>query len=277
MKKILSVLDPSPSTLEADACAFRLAEATGAALTGMVVADIAARKTATAAMGIGTSELAREARVRAIETERLAAQEAMNLFSKQCRERKVRANLVSVEGEAVSSIAAESLNHDLIIFGASAAPGEEETAELVAKLMAAGPRPILAVGRNRGETTPSRVLIGIDDHPQSWKSLHMFLLLMPEPLVEEVALVSLVPPSGHDIAEARLLKAKRMVEAYGLKATTICQEGEPVEMIPQLARANNVSTIVLGPYSKPTWQRIFFGSVTRKILERAEFSLFLYH
>jgi nucleotide-binding universal stress UspA family protein len=277
MRRILTVLDPSPATVEADVCAFRLAAATGAELTGIAIADVAARRAATAAMGIGTSDLAREARQRAIKQERKTAQSALQLFSDLCRKKAVCANLVCVEADTVQSIVSESLNHDLIIFGASAVPGEEESAELVANLMRVGPRPILAIGKNLGDVTPNRVLIGIDDHPQSWKSLHMFLLLMPAELVEEVTLVSLVSPDHHDIAEARLGKARKMVEAYGIRAATICQEGDPVEMIPRLARATRATTIVLGPYSKPTLQRIFFGSVTRKILERAEFSLFLYH
>ena len=42
-----------------------------------------------------------------------------------------------------------------------------------------------------------------------------------------------------------------------------------VETVIEYARANNVTTIVLGKTTKPAWRRLFAGSVTQQIIERA--------
>lgn len=279
IKRILVLLDPSRATCEANKCAIRLAAATGAGLTGMAIADVRARTEATVPMGIGTSEIAREARQDALEQERKDAQESLAMFAKQCAEAGLTStSLVSTEADTLEAIVSESLGHDLVVLGEGSIPGELGSTELSIKFMKKGTRPILAVGNKKGTSTPGKVLVGLDDHPQSWKALHMFLLTIPSSLVHHVTVFGL--SSGEDeqrVSRARLERAGRFVESRGIRTEILLQEGDPVRLIPEVARERCVDTIVLGPYSKPAIERFFFPSVTKALLTSAEFSVFLYH
>jgi len=279
MKRILAVLDPSKASSESDRCAIRLARETGASLTGLAIADIAARVSATAPMGIGTSDLAREAREDAVVQERREAQESLATFARLCSAGGIpAADLISVEADTMEAIVSQSLDHDLVVLGEGSIPGELGSTELSVKLMKQGARPVLAVGPNRGDNTPGRVLVALDEHPQSWKSLHMFLLLFPSRLVEEVHLLSLY--DGEEEGRAvlgRLERAKRLVEKHSMKAFVHSREGKPSDTVPKAAGELKIDTVVVGPYSKPSIQSLFFGSVTKALLGRPEFSVFLYH
>jgi len=277
MKKILTLLDPTPEICDADECAFRLARTCGADLTGLAIADVHAREVATAAMGIGTSDLAREARQEAVQQERQEACQSVALFAQRCAAAGCQAEVVNAEEDTMACILGQSIHHDLIIIGAGTVPGEVESEHLVIQLMRHAARPVLHVGRGRAGNTPGRVLAAIDSHPQSWKSLHMFTLLFPPELVDEMNLVTLCSAAEEEAALDRLKHGEEFVRARGLPASTICRRADPLDAIPELVGELDIDTVILGPYSRPTLERLFVGSVTRKLLETEGLSLFLYH
>jgi two-component system, OmpR family, sensor histidine kinase KdpD len=70
--------------------------------------------------------------------------------------------------------------------------------------------------------------------------------------------------SDKDSAAAAL----RLAERLGGEAVLI-PGADVVETVIEYARTNNVTTIVLGKTLKPAWRRMFAGSVTQRIIDRA--------
>jgi nucleotide-binding universal stress UspA family protein len=279
IKRILVLLDPTPATTEADETAIRFAQAAGVDLTGLAIADVKARRDATVPMGIGTSGLARDAREQAVRDEIREAHESAEDFRARCSAQGIIPAVLDLQAETVPEILAESFDHDLVLLASGTVPGEMECEELVFELMDKGSRPVLVVGKGRGDSTPGTVLAALDGHPQSWRSLHSFLQLMPPALVKRLVLLSLIANDRDEpLAHDRLERGLRLAEAYGFTSETLLLcKGDPAEAIEAVATQVGADTILLGPYSKPAIHRLFFGSVTSRLLAQTDLSVFLDH
>ncbi len=279
IKRVLVLLDPSPATTAADEAALRLAQEAGADLTGLAIADIKARLHSTVPMGIGTADLAREAREQAVKDEIREAHESAEDFRARCSAQGVIPTVLDIQAETVPEILAESFDHDLVLLATGTVPGEMECVDLVFELMDKGSRPVLVIGKKRGGTTPGTVLAALDGHPQSWRALHSFLQLIPPALVKRLVLLSLIANDRDEpLAHDRLERGLRLAEAYGFTSETlILCKGDPSEAIQAVAADVGADTVLLGPYSKPAIHRLFFGSVTQRLLSQTDLSVFLDH
>ncbi|MBM4354805.1 MAG: hypothetical protein FJ109_13625 [Deltaproteobacteria bacterium] len=278
MKRILVLLDPSPATKAADDVALRFAATSGADITGLAIADVEARAAATVPMGIGTSGLAREAREEAIQEEITEAHESAEDFRARCSARGVIPTVLDIQAETVPEILAESFDHDLVLVAAGTVPGEIEVEDLVFELMDKGSRPVFVVGKGRGDSSPGTVVAALDGHPQSWRSLHSFLLLVPPGMVKRLVLLSLVSGDRDEApAHDRLERGRRIASAHGFKTEILLRSGDPADAIQTVAAELGADTVLLGPYSKPAIHRLFFGSVTKKLLTQTDLSIFLDH
>ncbi len=107
--------------------------------------------------------------------------------------------------------------------------------------------------------------------------LHVIPPMVASPLLPETGLgfetptyVPFDPETRHAIERADALALERFVqERFARPVRTLLREGDPVEMIIEDARTQDVDMIVLGHHRHGLLERLLSGSVARSVLERA--------
>ncbi|MFO0816588.1 MAG: universal stress protein [Pirellulales bacterium] len=227
---------------------------------------------------LGAAESARELR----ESRRAEAhehlQQSVALFEQTVREASIRYQVKLEERrDAFDLLISEGRYHDLTICGLrsifeSGILGEAhgEAGETLAKLVASGVRPILAVSP---EYRPiRRALIAYSGSMESGETLRQFIQLHPF----RDAKLKVVVFNHTDEKAARLLAgAERYCRAHGFAPELIHVPGSPKDQILPYAADWNADLIVLGNSAKNFLLRRVLGETALHVMQRAHCPLFL--
>ncbi|MCE4625011.1 MAG: universal stress protein [Desulfurococcales archaeon] len=133
----------------------------------------------------------------------------------------------------------------------------------------------------------SKILVGFDGSEASYKAV-MKAADLAQTMGADLIIVSVVPPptallgelmtpeviDPKPLADAARSAIKRLKEKLekekGVTPETEVLLGDPAEAIVELAKEKGADLIVLGRRGLSRLERLFVGSVTRKVLERAE-------
>ena len=133
----------------------------------------------------------------------------------------------------------------------------------------------------------TRILVGFDGSEASYRAV-MKAADLARSMGAKLIIVSVVPPPTaflgelmtpevidpkplDDAARSAIEKLKeKLREEKGVIPETVVLLGDPADTIVELAKDKMADLIVLGRRGLSRLERLFVGSVTRKVLERAE-------
>jgi nucleotide-binding universal stress UspA family protein len=83
------------------------------------------------------------------------------------------------------------------------------------------------------------------------------------------------PINLRDVADSVLARAEAELEPQGIEVVTHAREGEPAQVILQVAEEQDAELIVVGARGLTGFQRFLIGSVTSKLAHHAPCSLLI--
>jgi nucleotide-binding universal stress UspA family protein len=83
------------------------------------------------------------------------------------------------------------------------------------------------------------------------------------------------PIDLRDVAESVLARAEAELESQGIEVVTHAREGDPAQVILQVAEEQAAELIVVGARGLTSFQRFLLGSVTGKLAHHAPCSLLI--
>jgi nucleotide-binding universal stress UspA family protein len=274
IKRILVGLGGAPSMDAEIRCAVELAKRHQAELTGVTIVDAERlRDVGPVPMGMGTTALAEELREKRLATAEVKVQAAINQFAMACEAGGVSHGTHQETGDEFQLLAALSRYHDLVILGLHGifefglVP---EPHNSLARLVAAGVRPILSIGEQCREI--GRVLISYSGSLESAKAMKRFIQMRLWPQ----ATVRLVVFEGaHDDPERLLDDAATYCRAHGFDPETDHVPQAPEKQLRVYADEWGADLIVAGNSVRSVWRREIFGDTALDLMRHSTKSLFL--
>ena len=83
------------------------------------------------------------------------------------------------------------------------------------------------------------------------------------------------PISLRDVAEGVAARAAREIEAQGVEVATDAREGDPAQVILEVAQEQDADLIVVGARGLTSFRRFLLGSVASKLAHHADCSLMI--
>lgn len=257
--------------------AIDLADRHGATITAVTTVDVD-RLDYVGPVPLGAAESARELR----ESRRKEAHEhlerAIALVESACRSASIRCQVKREEREsAFDLLISEGRYHDLTICGLRSVfeighlgEASGEGGETLARLVASGVRPIMAVA---SQSRPiRRVMIAYSGSMESAKTMRQFLQLHPYRGVQlRVVVFNHTPEKA-----ARLLSgADEYCRAHGYKPDLVHIPGSPKDQLLPVAVDWGADLIVLGNSAKNLLLRRVLGETALHAMQHADRPLFL--
>jgi len=124
-----------------------------------------------------------------------------------------------------------------------------------------------------------RVLYGTDFSGNADRAFEQFQVL--KNATQEATLLHVIGPEQRDIdanrteAEGELAALAARLDEWGIDATTRIREGEPVDGILAEERASEPTLILLGSRGRSRLRRLLLGSVSERIVARADANVLL--
>ncbi len=275
LKSILLPLDPSPANRAAAEYAFALAKRKNATVVGLSIVD---------EPGIDRSEAvpagAAEFHRQKVETQlNQAAEKAGHLaheLEKRGQNHGVKTTSLIRRGDPADEIISESHRHDLIIL-AQATYFKFMTVEGPCKsrdpILKATPRPTILVPEKPAEG--SGLLYATDGSATAARALQMQQLLGV--MDGECRVIAVQETEAEallrcDAALDYLAHHNRKARALPVDSTQ-----KPAHVILDVIAQERPALLAMGSYGVSGLRELFFGSVTRDMLERSPIPIFLYH
>lgn len=276
LKRILVLLDETPSSVAARRYAFQLAGEGNLDLAGLGGVDLSYIEAAMPGH-IGTSayqaRLEETLKEQAIEGRtRLRA-----TYARECDAHGVPFEWLSFDGDPIEILHLATETRDLVVTGYDTAfqgKVHEPLSEMLAKLLLATPRPLIVCG----DTVPagSDVLVGYDGSVPAMRSLQLFALLGMGK-ARRVHVVS-IEPDG-ELAARRVAAATGYLRYHGCQAEggAIVSKADPAEVLRIEVADRKITTLVMGAYGHRGFRERLFGSTTTHLLGGPPCALFVYH
>ncbi len=164
--------------------------------------------------------------------------------------------------------------HDLMIFGLRSifeySISDEEPKDILAGLISAGVRPIIAVSE---EFRPiQKVMIAYSGSMESAKTMKRFIQLHPWP---DVKLKIVTFQSSEDKARRLLFDASEYCRAHGFAVETESNSGAPKDFLLPMATLWQADMIVMGNSARNLLLKRLLGETALHIIRNADRPLFL--
>jgi nucleotide-binding universal stress UspA family protein len=273
IKRILVGLAGTPYTEVAIRQAVQLAKCHEAELTGVTIVDVQ-RLESIGPAPIGAEEMGIELREHRRRVTSEHVDEVIAAFEKACSEENVPHRVHREEGDAFKLMLSHSRYHDLTVFGLKSIFEyyfeNEESANLVGRLVGGGVRPIVAVAR---ELRPvRRVLVAYDGSRGAAKTLRQFIQLRPWPDVT----LKIVTFGELDEDPDRLLEgACDYCRAHGLQTEAAHVPGSAKERLLPYTADCEADLIVMGNSRQSFLLRKLFGETCWHAMRKTDRPLFL--
>lgn len=275
IKRILVGIADATYTAASTRHAIELAKRCGASLSGVSILDVAGIRKEAASVPLGGGGYSSDLREAAFDDARQSIEEAVDKFVRLCDAAEVRYDFHKVSGDPFAEFIERSKYHDLMICGLHRLFEHgvlPEPKNELAKLVAAGVRPILATAEKYRET--KKVLIAYSNSVESAKTMRRFTqlshLIAPNAEVQVVAFGK----QGGD-APAALLEAQHYLQDHGLNPMIQFVEGAPQTGVLDQAEEWGADMIVMGNSAKNLLRKKVFGETALFTIRNANVPLFL--
>jgi len=270
IKKILLGLGGTPYTFVAIQRAAQLAKQYGAEITGVTATNINRLK------GIGVKQ--KESAHTNIDRLTLTSdqvEKAISLFESACSAEGIKYQVKHEEMEdSFSLMISLSRYHDLMIFGLRSifeyGVSFEEPKDTLARLIAAGIRPIIAVSDKFRPI--QKVIIAYDGSMESAKTMKQFIQLRLWP---DAKLKIVTFQKSEEKAHQLLYDASDYCRAHGFHVEHESNPGVPKDLLLPIATLWQADMIVLGNSARSLLMRRVFGETALHIIRNADRPLFL--
>lgn len=277
IRRILLGLSGSEFTRSEIQYAVELADRYGAEVTGVTVVAVD-KMDWVGPVPLGAGGAARELRESRQQEAHEHLERSVALFEQTARDASVRHQVKREERrDAFDLLISEGRYHDLTICGLrsifeSAHVGEArgESGETLARLIASGVRPLLAVAPTYRPIR--KVLVTYSGSMESAKTLRQFLQLHP---FRGVALRVAVFNHTEEKAARLLAGAEQYCRAHGFAPELIHVPGSPKDQILPFASDWNADLIVLGNSAKNFLLRRVLGETALHVMQASNVPLFL--
>lgn len=276
LKRILLLLGESASSEVARAYAFRLAKDVDASVAGLGGIDLSALQMPSlgrAGAAVFQAQLEDGLRRQAEEMRaRLHAD-----YEASCRDHGVCFEWLAFEGDPLAALHLAVETRDLVVTGHDTAfQGGVQTPlpDLLARLLAATPRPFLVLGDE--DEGADEILVAYDGSLPAMRAVQMFALVGLG-RGRRIKVVSVDPVQEE--AARRASAAASYLSVHGLHAEEVAigSRLDPTEVIRLEVGNLRAGTLVMGSYGRSGWREVLFGSTTGKLVENPPCALFIYH
>ncbi len=278
-RRIVVGLDGTEYSQSAVRVACIAAEAFDGVLVGVAVVDKPGIDASARGAGVGSYHYAKSLRKHRLSDAEDRTHEMLEAFEADCKAANVRCELAHHHGVPFQAIVDESRYADLIVVGIRTNfhfETSDEHGDTLRRLMQSGVCPVLAVPKDA--SLPKRAVIAYDGSVHSARAMREFVQLgSVRPDHGELILLHVGESSKSD-DHVQLGRAHKYVEGYGFEVQVIRRDGQPDEVIEQVAEEFDPSIIVIGAYGrKGIIQNLFFGSTADRLIKNERFPLFVYH
>ncbi len=228
-------------------------------------------------MPLGGSAWKEERDERLIAEARTRVTGAVERATAKAAEVAIRSRALVVEGDAVEELGKEIQRHDVLVVGKRAVPKTDHDpapSDTLSDILHGAPRPV-AVAGGSGVPADAPVLIAYDGSRQAARAVASFVASgLYERRVHHV--IGVADDDAEEIG-AHVRRAVDFLEVHGRNAQAqVLPEGKGVaETLLDHVDRLSAGLMVMGVYGEGRVRELFFGSVTRRILTRAEVPLFL--
>lgn len=275
-KRIVVGLDPSEYAERALEVACTRASLCDGTVIGVGVVDLPGIERASSGAGVGASHFAKKAREHHITEATEKVQKLLDRFKEVCDRYGVGHEQELHSGEPCEALVEVARSADLIVVGIRTFfnfETDQDPGDTLEKLIAEKLCPVMAVPKDL-DLPVSRVIFPYDGSASATHSMRIFTSLTAIlPVTPDVTLLRV-----DENVERGLEALKRpavYLEAYGHKVECKVVPGEPRKVILEVARKTPSSLVVLGASGKSSIRKLFFGSVTRTLLEDGTIPLFI--
>ena len=273
IKRILVGLAGTPYTDVAIQQAVELARANHAELTGVTIVD-AKRLASIGPVPIGAEDVGIELREHRLQVTSEHVEQVVAAFETACTEAGVPHSVHREEGDAFKLMLSYSRYHDLTVCGLRSIFEyyfeDEESTDLLGRLVGGGVRPILAVAR---EFRPvRRVLVAYNGSRASAKTLRQFIQLRPWP---ELTMRIATFAGADEEPEGLLGSAADYCRAHGLDPEVGHVPGQAKDQLLPHAAEWEADLIVMGNSRRSFVMRKLFGETALHMMQNADRPLFL--
>ncbi len=275
IKKILLGLGGTPYTNVAIQRAVQLAKQFEAEITGVTILDLDRLRGAGLAQGKAVPEA-----MNRVNLVRDRFEEAISAFESTCAAEGIRFQVKKEEKETSFDLMISLARyHDLMIFGLRSIfqyhisihdLSIEEPKDTLARLIAAGVRPIIAVSDTFRPI--QKVLIAYSGSMESAKAMKRFVQLRLWP---EAKLKIVTFQRSEDKAQQLLYDASEYCRAHGFSAQTEYNPGSPKDFLLPFAVYWQADMIVLGNSARNLLVKRLLGETALHIIRNADRPLFL--
>lgn len=196
-------------------------------------------------------------------------------FARACDSQQVPHQLVKREGDPAAILVLEAQRGDLLLVGRKQlGDAQEHTTDTVEHILRSATRPVITVPAG-GVTENQPVLVAYDGSPQAAKALQAFQSLG---LGNErtIHLLNVVHHVAHG-SPADLAAEYLRLYCHEVHVHSEVSRLPPGDVILREAARHKAGIIVMGSYGRPVVAELFFGSVTRGLINDSTVPLFLYH
>lgn len=275
MKRILVALDGSAFSRAAQDYACHLAKAEQAQLTGIAIIDLPGIERSIGPVPLGATAYAAHLKEHKVQEAKAEARKVLKTFGQICRQRRVRARVLTKEGVPFSEIVEESKYNDLVIIGLKTFfryGAMKEPGDTLRKLLRHGIRPVLAVPDRYRPV--KEILVAYDGSTPAAKAAYE---LVQSGLWRSRNVTVLTVSEDRHKGNELLGKLSGYFQGYGVKVKRVLRRGDPAEIILSYAVRSKADLLVIGTHGRENIRSFLFGSVTKKIVEEAHLPLFIYH
>lgn len=273
LKSLLLALDRSPGSLTAKTIALELARKHRARLRGLAVVDpdlIAPPEPVP--MGGDAFKKHKDAVI--IERVRAADADIAQALTAECKAAGIDGQADVVQGAALATLNAASAAHDLVLIGADATFGADETAPLINGLLRENPRPLIVAPR--APSGGDKTLVAYDGSIPTLRALQLFCALGLR--AENEVVVTCLNTNGRT-ALALAESGASYLSERGYRATPrpVTGDGDPAPALIEAAKGAGAGMIVAGAYGHRGWREWLLGSTTEELLATSPVPLFIHH
>jgi nucleotide-binding universal stress UspA family protein len=278
IKEILVCLEGSASTDSATFAAIAIAREQRAHLVGLAIVDEPDIR-AGSATGIGGSTFKHERDEALVADAHKHATDWLALFERRCREGNVDAKALEVVGRPATSILTEADKRDLTVIGRDANFRFETEAvdpHTVETILHKATRPILLVPEGAPREIGRKVVVAYDGSNAAKRAITSFAMSgLAATRDIHVATVDDDGAEAWEIASHAVEQLKQL----SIASTThnIVSPQSNVEALFHFATEFGAGLMVMGAFAHSRLQHLFKGSVTRGLVEKTTFPLYLQH
>jgi nucleotide-binding universal stress UspA family protein len=267
-KRIVVGLDPSEYSESAQSMACARAKLFGGTVIGVGVVDVPGIERSEKGAGVGAGHYAKKARAHKVCEAKDAVADLVAAFEDRCRAHGVAFEIEVLSGDPADMLRDVAASADLLCIGSRTYfcfETQDEPGDTLAKLLRSYVCPIF-VAPKKLVMPPEKVVIAYDSSPACARAMRTFVhLTAPHPLGRRVTLLRV--EDDLNAGAAALERPRQYLEAYGYEVETEVVPGDPPETVLAIAKAAPSALVVLGASGKGAVRQLFYGSVTKSLLE----------